>query len=134
MSMLKDSYIYLRSLRFHAYHGVEAQERLTGNDYELDLRLQVDVSRAMASDQVEDTINYAEVYQVAAAEMQQQSNLLERVAAQIARKVMMRWPMIKSMDIRLTKLNPPMGADCKGAGVELHLINDKTESPNEVFI
>ena len=27
--------------------------------------------------------------------------------------------------VRLTKVNPPMGADCDGAGVLLHFINDE---------
>ena len=126
MSMLKDSYIYLNCLRFHAYHGVEAQERLTGNDYELDLRLNVDVSAATMSDRVEDTVNYAEVYRLIVAEMAKPSNLLEHVAGRIGQALIEKWPQIQSVDIRLTKQNPPMGADCKGAGVELHLINDKT--------
>ena len=126
MSMLKDSYIYLNCLRFHAYHGVEAQERLTGNDYELDLRLNVDVSSATMSDRVEDTVNYAEVYRLIEAEMAKPSNLLEHVAGRIGQALIEKWPQIQSVDIRLTKQNPPMGADCKGAGVELHLINDKT--------
>lgn len=124
--MLKDSYIYLNCLRFHAYHGVEAQERLTGNDYELDLRLNVDVSSATMSDRVEDTVNYAEVYRLIEAEMAKPSNLLEHVAGRIGQALIEKWPQIQSVDIRLTKQNPPMGADCKGAGVELHLINDKT--------
>lgn len=133
-NMLQDSYICLRGLRFHAFHGVEAQERLTGNDYEIELRLQVDVARAMVSDRVEDTINYAEVYASVAAEMREPANLVEHVAYRIGRSIMERWPSVTSLDIRLTKLNPPMGADCIGAGVELHLINDKTESDKEVFI
>lgn len=126
--MLKDSYIDIRDLRFHAFHGVEAQERLTGNDYEVSLRLQVDVSRAMVSDNVDDTVNYAEVYALTGREMAVPSNLVEHVAYRIGLGIMDRWPEIKSVDIRLTKLNPPMGGDCKGAGVQLHLINDKTKS------
>jgi dihydroneopterin aldolase len=54
------------------------------------------------------------------------SNLLEHVAGRIAKAVMAAYPEILSVDIKLTKTNPPMGADCKGAGVEIHLINDKT--------
>jgi dihydroneopterin aldolase len=54
------------------------------------------------------------------------SNLLEHVAGRIAKAVMSAYPEILSVDIKLTKTNPPMGADCKGAGVEIHLINDKT--------
>ena len=31
------------------------------------------------------------------------------------------FPLIQTIDLKLTKLNPPMGADCNGAGVELHI-------------
>ncbi|MGI6242574.1 MAG: dihydroneopterin aldolase [Prevotella sp.] len=126
--MLKDSYIYIRHLRFHAFHGVEAQERLLGNDYALDLKIQVDVSKAMVSDNVVDTVNYAEVYNLAKREMDVPSNLVEHVAHRIGIAIMEQWPNVDSITVRLTKLNPPMGADCNGAGVELHLINDKTGS------
>lgn len=127
--MLTNSYIYIRRLRFHAFHGVEAQERLTGNDYELSLRMQVDVSKAMASDDVADTVNYAEVYALAKQEIATASNLLEHVAGRIGEAVISRWPAIRTVEVDLVKLNPPMGGECKGAGVELYLINDKTVSP-----
>lgn len=126
--MLKDSYIHLRRLRFHAYHGVEAQERLTGNDYEVNLRLRVDVSHAMVSDNVDDTVNYASVYDLVAYEMGIPARLVEHVAYRIGRQIMSRWTSVQEVEIQLIKRNPPMGADCEGAGVELHLINNKTES------
>ena len=47
-----DSYIHLNRLRFHAFHGVEAQERLVGNTYEISLRLQCDVTTAMQTDEI----------------------------------------------------------------------------------
>ena len=127
--MLTNSYIYIRKLRFHAFHGVEAQERLTGNDYELSLRMQVDVSKAMTSDDVADTVNYAEVYALAKQEMATASNLLEHVAGRIGEAIISRWPAISTVEVDLIKLNPPMGGECRGAGVHLHLINDKTVSP-----
>ena len=74
---LNSSYIYLQDLRFHAYHGVEAQERIVGNDYLMDVRLQYPVDQAMLSDNVLDTVNYADVYRVLEQEMQVPSNLLE---------------------------------------------------------
>lgn len=36
--ILNESYIYLDDLRFHAFHGVMPQERLTGNDYTIDIK------------------------------------------------------------------------------------------------
>ena len=123
---LKNSYIYINDLRFHAFHGVMPQERLTGNDYSVDLRVGYDVSSAMLSDDVNDTVNYATLFEIVRQEMSVPSQLVERVAYRIADRISRRYPDVTRMDVRVTKLNPPLGADCHGAGVELHLINDKT--------
>lgn len=123
---LNESYIYINDLRFHAFHGVMPQERLTGNDYSVDLRVGYDVSSAMLSDDVNDTVNYATLYEIVRQEMSVPSQLVERVAYRIADRISRRYPDVTRMDVRVTKLNPPLGADCHGAGVELHLINDKT--------
>ena len=123
---LNESYIYINDLRFHAFHGVMPQERLTGNDYSVDLRVGYAVSSAMLSDDVNDTINYAGLYEIVRQEMSVPSQLVERVAFRIADRISRRYPDVSRMDVKVTKLNPPFGADCHGAGVELHLINDKT--------
>lgn len=120
------SYVNLDNLRFHAFHGVLPQERLTGNDYVVNLHIKYDFSRAMESDDVADTLNYAEVYQVVAREMQEPSQLLERVAGRIGESLLAQFPRIEELHLEVVKQNPPMGADCEGAGVEVHLINDKT--------
>lgn len=123
---LNESFIYINGLRFHAFHGVMPQERLTGNDYSVDIRVGYDVSKAMVSDDVDDTVNYADIKKITDQEMSVPSKLVERVAYRIADRISRRYPSVSSIDIKVTKLNPPFGADCKGAGVELHLINDKT--------
>ena len=89
----------------------------------------------MASDDVNDTLSYAELCEMVKQEMAQPSNLLEHIAGRIARKVLDSFPQIESLDLTVTKENPPMGANCNGAGVELHcdtsdiiyLINNKTK-------
>ena len=118
--------IILNNLRFHAFHGVEAQERLTGNDYSLSIRISCPLAQAAQSDNVRDTINYAEAYELVRQEMQTPSALVEHVAYRIGQQLFTAFPQATAIDICLLKLNPPMGADCDGAGVQLHLINDKT--------
>ena len=125
MMKLESSYITINGLRFHAYHGVLPQERLTGNDYLINLRVRCSIEKAMHTDSVEDTLNYATVYEAVASEMMIPSNLLEHVAGRIGTHLFDMFPEIKDIDLSITKLNPPMGADCTGAGVEVHLINDK---------
>lgn len=123
---VKSSYILLENVKFYAFHGVFPQERKVGNDYQVSLRIGYDISRAMVSDDVNDTLNYAEVYQLLSQEMSVPSALLERVAGRIGDRLFRKFPAIQSIDLTIIKVNPPMGADSEGAGVEVHLINDKT--------
>jgi|GEM_PF-15304 len=120
MMELMTSYILLQGLRFHAYIGVGEQERQVGNDYVLALRLGYPFADAMLSDEVADTLNYAEVFGAVSEIMQKPAKLLETAAGTIARELFRRFPKTESIDLKLVKLNPPMGADCNGAGVELH--------------
>lgn len=116
---VESGYVCLKSLRFKAYHGVLPQERVVGNDYVLDLRIGYPLEQAIQSDGVEDTLNYAEVFSLVREEMKKPSALLEHVAGRIADVLQQTFPKITSIDLKLTKVNPPMGADCDGAGVEI---------------
>lgn len=124
--MLTESYIYLHEVRFHARHGVMPQETAVGADFIVNLRVGYDISRAMKTDDVTDTLNYADIYNMVQQEMEVPSRLIEHVAGRIADALFKAYPEVKSLDLSVTKANPPMGADCKGASVELHLINNKT--------
>ena len=124
---IKNSCIFLNGLRFHAFHGVMPQERLTGNNYRVDLKIDFPLETAVGSDDVNDTLNYATVYTAVKEEMDVPTQLIERVAYRIADRLFRTFKTINEVEIKVEKCNPPMGADCEGAGVELHLINDKTE-------
>ena len=121
------SRIFIAGLRMRACHGVLPQERIVGGDFEVSLSVEYDITRAMATDDVADTLSYADLSELVRREMAVPSNLLEHVAGRIAKTIIERWPQVQSVSLSITKLNPPMGADCDGAGVELHLINDKTQ-------
>jgi len=102
------------------------QESRVGADFLVTLRVGYPVEAAIQSDDVADTLNYATLYELVKREMQQPSKLLEHVAGRIASAVIETFPKVQSVDLTLMKQNPPMGADCEGAEVEIHLINDKT--------
>ena len=125
---LMSSKIYLRNVRFHAFHGVLPQEGIVGNDYLVNLVVAYDFSSAMKTDNLEGTLNYAEVYQKVREEMAVPSKLLEHVAGRIAHRLFSDFPEIQKLQLSITKVNPPMGADSDGAGVEVVLTNDKTYS------
>lgn len=125
---LTESYIILKNMRFRAYHGVLEQERIVGNDYSVTLRLRCNVEKALSSDDVRHTVSYADVFEVVKQTMQTPCCLLEKAAGNIAEALFATFPAILSLTIVLTKENPPMRADCAGASVELHLINDKNKA------
>lgn len=125
---LMSSKIYLRNVRFHAFHGVLPQEGIVGNDYLVNLVLDYDFSSAMQTDDLQGTLNYAEVYQKVREEMAVPSKLLEHVAGRIVHRLFSDFPEIQKLQLSITKVNPPMGADSDGAGVEVVLTNDKTYS------
>ena len=114
------SYIRLEGLRFRALHGVMPQERQVGGDFLVTLRVGYPLATAMVSDDVKDTLDYAALYRLVEREMLLPSKLLEHVAGRIAEAIEKAFPQVSSIDLTLTKLNPPMGADCQGASVEVH--------------
>lgn len=117
----KESYVILRNVRFHAFHGVMPQERQVGGDFLLSLRVGYPFAKAMESDDVKDTLDYATLFCLAKREMDIPSQLLEHVAGRIVKAIMAVFPAVTSIDLELMKQNPPMGADSDGAGVEVHL-------------
>ena len=82
--MISEAQIELRGLTFLAYHGVLPEERQMGNTFVVDLVLYADISRAVHTDELSDTVNYAAVYEVVQREMGVTSLLLEHVCGRIA--------------------------------------------------
>ncbi len=122
---LTQSYISLHNVRFHAFHGVLPQERTVGNDYVFSLRAGYDVSRAIETDDVAHTLNYAALYEVVRQEMAIPSNLIEHVVGRIGERLLAEFPAITTLHLTLCKQNPPMGAQLQGAGVEVFLENEQ---------
>lgn len=113
--------ISLDDMRFYAYHGVMEQERRVGSEYSVSLIVEADLTDAARTDDVADTINYAELYELVKREMAIPSKLLEHVAARIGQRAIEAYERITAVTVKVTKLNPPMGGDSKGASVELKL-------------
>lgn len=115
------SSIFVNDIQLHAYHGVMPQEQLTGNDYLVSVSAQYPIDKAITTDDVQHTLNYAMVYDIVKEEMGISSKLVEHVAGRIAQHLMKQFADISAVQVRITKLNPPMGAQCAGAGVEVEM-------------
>lgn len=120
--------VILRDIRLFAHHGALPQERAVGAYFLLNLTIDTDFSRAMDTDDLSATISYAEVFQVVKAEMAVPSSLLEHVAGRICHSLFTRFPAAEAIDLEILKDNPPMGAECAGAGVRVEMKRPTTEA------
>lgn len=120
-----ESCIVLEGVRLYAYHGVMKQERRVGGWFTVSLRVHYNIYKAMMTDCVNDTISYADLLAVTKREMAQPSQLLEHVAGRIGKAVVSEFQGVEKAEVKILKLNPPMGANCDGAGVEVEIISEK---------
>lgn len=111
--------IIIEGLSIFARHGVEVQERMVGNEFEIDLTLVFGASRAMLSDAVEYTISYADVIEDIKEVMCQRSDLLEHVAGRIVEMIKKKYPTVKSGILVLYKVHPPVSAQLRRVGFKV---------------
>ncbi|RHJ84325.1 dihydroneopterin aldolase [Parabacteroides sp. AM08-6] len=111
--------IQLETMKFYAYHGVMPQEKQVGNNFVVDLVLTAPLEKALMSDELEDTINYAAVYAVVKREMDIPSKLLEHAAGRILYALKEQFPSLTEIELKLSKLNPPFGGDVYSASILL---------------
>lgn len=113
------SKIELQAMKFYAYHGAFPQETRVGNTFVVNLTLTAPLEKAIASDDLKDTINYASVFTIVKEEMEIPSKLLEHVAGRILKTLKRTFPELVETELKLAKLNPPFGGDIYSAAVIL---------------
>lgn len=109
--------IEVNRLLVHARHGVLEQERKVGNDFEVTVT--VEYPSDTHSDDVDGTLNYAELIDLVKGIMSRPAALLETVAAEIHDRVMERWPGVTSGRVKVAKLTPPVGAEVNEVSVSV---------------
>ena len=112
--------IILEGMRFYGFHGVNPEERVLGQEYLVDLTVEIDQGRAGRSDRLEDTISYAHIYRAVRDVMEgEPRNLLEAAAQSVADRILSDFP-VDSVSIRVKKPHPPIrGSVIENATVEI---------------
>ena len=119
--------ITLRGMRFLGRHGVELEERLEPQPFEVDVILRGDISGAAASDDLTDTVDYSAVFTAVQQVVEHQSfRLIEALAGAIADTVLSD-PRIGDVEVRVRKPKAPL----RGAfdTVEARLRRQRNQAP-----
>ena len=113
----KTSMISVEGMEFFAFHGCTEDEKKVGIHFEVDVWIDVDVSVAADTDDINDALNYQIVYKIVSEQMKQTSSLLEHVAGRIKKQLAATFPQSKNITIKISKMNPPLGGKVKRVSI-----------------
>ncbi|KAA0543689.1 dihydroneopterin aldolase [Bacillus sp. BGMRC 2118] len=112
--------IELNDMLFYGYHGVLPEETKIGQRFNVNLSLSIDLSIAGKSDNLQDTVNYAEVYTLCRDIVEgEPKKLIEAVAESICASILNSFPLIAECKIKLIKPDPPIPGYYKSVSIEL---------------
>lgn len=111
--------IIVKGLRLKAYHGVNPEEKINGQMFELDITALIDAKSANVSDELGDTVSYAKIIKTARAVFTAESyNLIEYAANKVAKAIMEEYPKLESVTVLLKKPEAPISADFDYVAIE----------------
>jgi len=111
--------IRIEQMEFYSYHGHYEEERIVGNRFLVDLTMETNCKKAAISDELEDALDYQKAYDVVKEEMREKSFLLEHIARRILDALFINFAELDTANVKVSKLNPPMGGKIKAVSVEL---------------
>jgi dihydroneopterin aldolase len=112
--------IILTGIQGFGYHGLFEHERRDGQDFFVDLSLNVDLSVAAQSDLIDDTVNYAEITDLVVAEITSEPvNLIEKLAGRIAERILRDHIKVSQVTVTVHKPQAPVAAQLKDIAVQV---------------
>ncbi|HLS89924.1 MAG TPA: dihydroneopterin aldolase, partial [Limnochordia bacterium] len=101
--------IVIRDMVFYGYHGVFEAEREMGQRFEVDVELHLDLRSVAQADDIDEAINYVDVYTAVKDIVEEQSfRLIESLAEAIAQQLLTAYD-VKTVIVRVRKPHAPIG-------------------------
>jgi dihydroneopterin aldolase len=108
--------IRLNDMVFYGYHGVLPEERALGQRFVVDVEMRLDLQPAGLSDDLTQTVNYAEVYSTARDVVTgPPCQLIETVAQRIADRVLADHTAVEAVVVRIRKPEVPIAGSVLGS-------------------
>ena len=112
--------IILKDLAFYGYHGVLEEENRLGQRFTVSAELLTNLKKAGLSDCVEDTINYAEVFDIIRRQVENNRyKLLEALVENIAADILNAYKSVNEVMINIKKPDAPVQGIYDYFGVEI---------------
>lgn len=112
--------IKIEKLTVFGKHGVYPEENVLGQKFLVSLSLYTDTRKAGMTDDLECSINYGDVSQYVKRFFDENTfKLIEKVAEKLAENLLLRYPLLEKVDVKIEKPWAPIGIPVESAGVEI---------------
>ncbi len=118
-------HIEIEGIGAYGYHGVLPREREEGQNFFVNLKIGLDLSRAAESDDLEDTLDYAQVAEgVVGIVSSERFNLIEALAERIASYIL-GLESVCEVEVKVRKPEAPLGVPVEEVSVSIHRTVDE---------
>ena len=112
--------LFIDNLEVFANHGLFEEENKLGQKFIFDIECELNYKEAMFSDEMTDSISYADIAEVVVKTATTNTfNLLERLAGEILKNIFTEFPQIDNIKLKINKPGAPIKYHFEKCGVEV---------------
>ena len=118
--------LFIDNLEVFANHGLFEEENKLGQKFIFDIECELNYKKAMFSDEMTDSISYADIAEVVVeTAMTNTFNLLERLAGEILKNIFTEFSQIKNIKLKINKPGAPIKYHFEKCGVEVNVSREE---------
>ena len=112
--------LFIDNLEVFANHGLFEEENKLGQKFIFDIECELNYKKAMFSDEMTDSISYADITEVVVKTATTNTfNLLERLAGEILKNIFTEFSQIENINLKINKPGAPIKYHFEKCGVEV---------------
>ena len=118
--------LFIDNLEVFANHGLFEEENKLGQKFIFDIECELNYKKAMFSDEMTDSISYADIAEVVVKTATTNTfNLLERLAGEILKNIFTEFSKIENIKLKINKPGAPIKYHFEKCGVEVKLSREE---------
>ena len=118
--------LFIDNLEVFANHGLFEEENKLGQKFIFDIECELNYKKAMFSDEMTDSISYADIAEVVVKTTTINTfNLLERLAGEILKNIFTEFSQIENINLKINKPGAPIKYHFEKCGVEVKVSREE---------
>ncbi len=113
--------LHISNIECYSYHGCLKEESIIGGRFSVDVIILDDFSKAVLSDDLNDTADYVLIHQIVRDEMDIASQLIEHVSGRILKRLSDVYSKARNITVIIKKYNPPVNGQIGAAIFQVSL-------------